>query len=55
MPCPTCRNKQLVEITLQAGVKSLIMRSCSNCETKWWESEGQQVALENVLSVASAS
>lgn len=53
MPCPTCRDKQLVEITLQVGAKSLILRSCSTCETKWWESDGRQVGLENVLEAAT--
>lgn len=52
MPCPICRDKKLVEITLQAGVKSLVLRSCSSCETKWWESEGSEVALENVIEAA---
>ena len=52
MPCPVCRDKKLVEITLQAGEQSLILRSCSACETKWWESEGEQVGLGNVLQAA---
>ena len=52
MPCPVCRDKQLVEITLQTGDKTLILRSCSSCETKWWESEGQEVGLQNVLTAA---
>jgi len=43
----------LVEITLQVGAKSLILRSCSTCETKWWESDGRQVGLENVLEAAT--
>lgn len=52
MPCPTCRDKKLVEITLQAGSKNLILRSCSACETKWWESDGDEVALDGVLNAA---
>jgi transcription elongation factor Elf1 len=52
MPCPVCRDKQLVEITLHAGSRTLILRSCSSCETKWWESEGREVGLENVLEAA---
>ncbi len=54
MPCPICRDKQLVEISLHAGEKSLVLRSCSTCETKWWESEGSQVELERVLAVAKS-
>jgi hypothetical protein len=52
MPCPVCRDKQLVEITLQVGERNLILRSCSHCETKWWENEGREVGLENVLAAA---
>lgn len=52
MPCPVCRDKKLVEITLKAGERRLVLRSCSACETKWWESEGREVALGNVLEAA---
>ncbi len=54
MPCPVCRDKQLVEITLKAGDRNLVLRSCSTCETKWWESEGRQVALGSVLDAAKS-
>ncbi len=49
MPCPVCVNKKLVEITLKSGDRELIMRSCSACETKWWESNGEAVSLDAVL------
>jgi hypothetical protein len=52
MPCPVCRDKQLVEIKLQVGSKNLTLRSCSHCETKWWENEGETVGLDNILSSA---
>lgn len=55
MPCPVCRDKQLVEIKLHVGEKTLTLRSCSHCETKWWESEGEHVGLDNVLSAAANS
>lgn len=54
MPCPVCVDKQLVEITLQAGDRQLVMRSCSNCETKWWESNGEKAGLGSVLSAAKS-
>lgn len=53
MPCPLCREKQLVEIRLRAGETQLILRSCSTCETKWWESDGSHVGLDDVLTAAN--
>jgi hypothetical protein len=28
------------------------MHSCSHCETRWWDEEGERVALHHVLRMA---
>lgn len=43
----------MVEIRLSVGASELILRSCSHCETKWWERDGELVKLDNVLSAAA--
>lgn len=29
------------------------MRSCSQCDSRWWDSEGESVALPHVLDLAT--
>lgn len=57
MPCPVCKEKErsLVSVTLQAGDKTLVMHSCSACETKWWEQDSSPVDLATVLEAARRS
>lgn len=52
MRCPVC-SRHMVEITMQVDGKELLLRSCSNCDTKWWEKDGEQVELPGVLETAS--
>ena len=53
MPCPVCVDKKLVEILVTVGEHDLVLRNCSQCETKWWECDGQQVELHGVLEAAA--
>jgi hypothetical protein len=46
MPCPRC-NAPLVEIAVSAD---LLLRSCSNCEGRWWVRDGGPVQLGDVLA-----
>lgn len=52
--CPSCA-APLVEIGIVQAGTSVVMRSCSGCDTRWWARDGQPVALGAVLeTVASA-
>ncbi len=52
MGCPVCRRNDLLEIRLSLRGNTVTMHSCANCETRWWDKEGRQVALGQVLSLA---
>jgi hypothetical protein len=41
-----------VEINLSLRGSSVTMHSCASCETRWWDQEGQRLALGQVLSLA---
>ncbi len=53
MACPTCRLSQLVEISVRMGDRNLTMRSCSRCEGRWWDSDGERLDLPGVLGLAA--
>ena len=53
MSCPCCAKRSLVTIALRVGEHELTMHSCSACETRWWEREGESVALPSVLELAA--
>ncbi len=44
----------MVEIEHVLASQRVTMHSCTRCETRWWDRDGAPVALESVLSVASA-
>ena len=46
--CNACGNEQ-VEIGLTIDGSRLIMRSCSNCDTRSWHRDGEHVGLDGVL------
>jgi hypothetical protein len=35
--------------------RSIMMHSCSKCDTRWWDSDGERVGLTNVLELATVS
>ena len=53
MSCPTCRVTDVTEISLTLKGSSVTMHSCTRCETRWWDQDGQQVALGQVLHLAT--
>ncbi|HZQ26793.1 MAG TPA: hypothetical protein VFA94_03740 [Acidimicrobiales bacterium] len=53
MRCPKCRHVRLVEVALTMGQRKVTMRSCSRCDTRWWDSEGESLNLPRVLELAS--
>jgi len=54
MSCPRCTHGRLVEIGLNVGERRVRMRSCSTCDTRWWDTDGEGVALGGVLELAAA-
>ena len=53
MTCPRCKTSRLVEIELTIDKRAVTMRSCSRCDTRWWDSEGESLQLPGVLELAS--
>ena len=53
MTCPVCRTRQLVEIGINLGENRVTLHSCSRCDTRWWDRDGSQVAVDRVLTLAS--
>jgi len=53
MSCPICRDKRLVEIHLTLKGSQLTMHSCSHCDTRWWDTEGELVPLQSVFAMAA--
>lgn len=46
--CTRCGGS-IVEIVIGSGESKLTMRSCSTCESREWESDGEPVELDDVL------
>jgi hypothetical protein len=52
--CPSC-SAPLVEIGLVQAGTSVVMRSCSGCDTRWWVRDGEHVALGAVLATVAGA
>ncbi|MDP9070373.1 MAG: hypothetical protein M3N68_03625 [Actinomycetota bacterium] len=52
MMCPSCSGSRLVQIELVVDQRRVTMRSCSRCDTRWWQSDGKTIALPSVLDRA---
>ena len=55
MSCPTCRVAHVTEISLTLRGSSVTMHSCARCETRWWDQDGQRVALHHILRLVTPS
>ncbi len=42
-----------MDIELSVGDEVVRMRSCSTCDTRWWERNGERIALDGVLQLAT--
>jgi len=54
MTCPHCHSRDLVEIRLQLHAEKVTMHSCPGCERRWWDRDGESVALRSVLDLVAA-
>lgn len=54
---PACRrcSSPLVEIHLDQAGRTMVMRSCSTCDTRWWQRDGEDVALHSVLDTVATT
>ena len=52
--CPSCGTNKVVAIKLNVSEQRVTMRSCGRCDKRWWDSEGEQIDLTNVLDLAAA-
>jgi DNA-directed RNA polymerase subunit M/transcription elongation factor TFIIS len=53
MECQVCGANNVIEIelTLPDGTEVMFC-SCHQCETRWWNREGERLALDAVLDLA---
>jgi uncharacterized protein (DUF983 family) len=49
--CPTCRQGDLIAISMTVGDRDLSFSTCHLCEAKWWFQEGEQVPLTSVIDL----
>jgi hypothetical protein len=52
MMCPKCRGANLVQIRLMLHESNVTMHSCAECDSRFWDREGERVPLGQVLSLA---
>lgn len=53
MRCPLCGNA-VVEISIRVRGEQVSMRSCTTCEARWWDRQGEALTIDAVLHLASA-
>ncbi|MBA3266662.1 MAG: hypothetical protein H0T70_00170 [Acidimicrobiia bacterium] len=51
MTCPVCARADVSEIRLTIRDRRVTMHSCVRCEQRWWDSDGEPVALGEVLDL----
>jgi hypothetical protein len=49
--CPSCRQGDLIMISMAVGGRDLTFSTCHLCEAKWWYREGQLVPLTSVIDM----
>lgn len=54
MTCRHCHSAVLSEIRVSLSSGRFTMHSCSVCEDRWWDRDGEPVALEGVLTTVSS-
>ena len=49
--CPTCRQGDLIAISMTVGDRDLSFSTCHLCEAKWWFQDGEHVPLTSVIDL----
>ena len=54
--CPQCGGEDCTHIVINLKEEdSVQFYNCRRCEAKWWEHEGDTIALDEVLNLAAQS
>jgi hypothetical protein len=56
MECPSCRGVDCVQIEIRLksdDSDTVRFFSCRGCEAKWWERDGDTIALDEVLDLTA--
>lgn len=54
MQCPQCTSQDFTHIEIEVKVDNNVQFfSCRVCEKKWWERDGDALALDEVLTLAT--
>jgi formate dehydrogenase maturation protein FdhE len=49
--CPSCKQGDLITISMSVGERDLTFTTCHLCESKWWERDGSLVPLASVIDL----
>lgn len=52
--CPRC-SSTLAEIRFDQAGRAMVMRSCSTCDSRWWQRDGEDVALPSILDTVAST
>lgn len=56
MQCPQCKNEDTTNIVIKLkGDDNVSFFQCRTCETKWWQHDGDTIALDEVLNLTAAA
>lgn len=53
-PCPRC-SAMVVAIRFDQAGRAMVMRSCSTCDSRWWQRDGEDVALPSILATFAST
>ena len=53
MSCPKCGARRLVEIQVKLSGREVTLHSCSKCDTRWWDEEGEVIDVSEVIDLAT--
>lgn len=51
LECPTCKQGDLITITMSVSERDLTFTTCHLCEAKWWERDGDLVPLASIIDL----
>ena len=51
--CPRCRSRELVVIEMSVAGEHVVLNSCSACDVRWWEGDGERMPLADLLDLAA--
>jgi DNA polymerase III alpha subunit (gram-positive type) len=49
--CPTCKQGDLITISMAVSDRDLTFTTCHLCEAKWWERDGALVPLTSIIDL----